>query len=446
MRAGIDTPRAPSRAHARRRAAAALVGGGVLLAAVLSWPRERASLSAALAPAASEASASVSPSRFVGAGAPAATPPAPPVIDAIDVEKSEVCAGEENLVSVKAHAVDGHGDLLHYVIAGKPGAQVPVRASAHDDGEWPRVIVYGKDGATSVREIPRFTVKDCKAPHLALVSHHLRANTSAEFEYTVRVLDAGDAARAHAARPIAYRWTFADGTTEATSFASVVHGFEQRPQDTMYSTLLTRVDVELDDGDKVVARDTIELVNPAFETLAKKGIVMLLTQLTPRFATMGADGTVTQKVRVWHTRKSSVSVRQVLVRYLKDDSAGASGGAASHADVEKLDARDVLGTAVIEPGRGIEVTVRFDSRGHAGAIGVDYQLVGVDADGSEAGGSFSVLTPPPVPDATNSVAVTDAALKARIHAAQRILNQRSVTQEDLDRLEREGRFADLPRK
>ncbi len=446
MRAGTDVSRSHTRARNGRRVAGSLVGCGVLLAAALSWPRDRAPLTAEAAPAVSETAASVSPLRLTGAGAPVADAPlAAPVIDAIELEKTEVCAGEENLVSVKAHAGDGHGDLLHYVIAGRPGAQVPVRASLNDEGEWPRVVVFGKDGAVTVREIPRFTVKDCKVDHLALVTHHLRANTSAEFEYTVRVLDADGARRgAKAARPIAYRWTFADGTTETTALPSVVHGYDQRPQDTMYSTLLTRVDVELDDGARVVARDTIELLNPAFETLAKKGVVLLLTQLTPRFATMGEDGTVTQTVRVWHTRKSPVSIRQVFVRYLKDDAASAGG--ANGAQLEQVDARDLLGTAVIEPGRGIEVKLRFDSRGHPGAHGVDYRLVGVAADGSEAGGSFSVLTPPPVPDATNSVAVTDAALKAKIRSAQRILNQRSVTQEDLDRLEREGRFADLPRK
>src|SRR3954452_21266847 len=58
-----------------------------------------------------------------GASAPAATAPkhaarptaaapprpvTPPVFDSVEVEKEEVCEGEENLVTVRAHTTDGN--------------------------------------------------------------------------------------------------------------------------------------------------------------------------------------------------------------------------------------------------------------------------------------------------------------------------------------------------
>src|ERR1700690_3235282 len=51
--------------------------------------------------------------------APPALPPAitavvPPIIDEVTVEKPEVCEGEENLVTVRAHTPDGNDAYLHY--------------------------------------------------------------------------------------------------------------------------------------------------------------------------------------------------------------------------------------------------------------------------------------------------------------------------------------------
>jgi hypothetical protein len=58
-------------------------------------------------------------------------------------------------------------------------------------------------------------------------------------------------------------------------------------------------------------------------------------------------------------------------------------------------------------------------------------------------GSFSVMRPPPRPTADNSQPVTRPELKAKILAAREILGRDVVTDDDLWRLEREGRFAGL---
>src|SRR6184192_3919554 len=51
---------------------------------------------------------------------------APPVFDLVRLEKDEVCEGEENLATVRAHTTDGNDSLLHYTVAGEAGSQVPV--------------------------------------------------------------------------------------------------------------------------------------------------------------------------------------------------------------------------------------------------------------------------------------------------------------------------------
>src|SRR6266542_4443880 len=90
----------------------------------------------------------------------------PPIIDEISVEKSVVCEGEENLVTVRAHAPDPRDDgYLRYVVAGQPGSQVPIRSYRNTSGlpRPPQTIqVIGRSDATTTEKVPDFTVRDCK--------------------------------------------------------------------------------------------------------------------------------------------------------------------------------------------------------------------------------------------------------------------------------------------
>ncbi len=72
-----------------------------------------------------------------------------------------------------------------------------------------------------------------------------------------------------------------------------------------------------------------------------------------------------------------------------------------------------------------------------------YRLSGHTREGHPVMGSFSVLRPPPRPTADNSQAVVDPLLKAKVLAAREMLGKETVNDEDLWRLEREGRFAGL---
>src|SRR5687768_10262502 len=54
--------------------------------------------------------------------------PSPPIIDEVRLEKTELCAGEETLATVRAHTVDGTDAELHYLIGPGTGQSVPLRA------------------------------------------------------------------------------------------------------------------------------------------------------------------------------------------------------------------------------------------------------------------------------------------------------------------------------
>src|SRR5262245_47618869 len=97
--------------------------------------------------------------------APTEPEPQPPIIDEIKVEKTEVCEGEENLITVKAHTPVGRDDAyLHYFIGTSAGQSVPLRTYLGSDGTADQapemqIQVFGRDNVTTTVPVPRYTVK-----------------------------------------------------------------------------------------------------------------------------------------------------------------------------------------------------------------------------------------------------------------------------------------------
>jgi hypothetical protein len=186
----------------------------------------------------------------------------------------------------------------------------------------------------------------------------------------------------------------------------------------------------------VLGRSTLQLLNPAFEDLATKGVVTLMVQLTPRFPELGSDGVVRQKVRLFHNRDRPVFIHNiVLFRHLMNPT-GAS-------PQQVVDASSLLGTSIIPPGRGIEFEVKLDTHADPDVFSLEHYLEGKDSEGLPARGAFSVMRPPPKPTKEKNNPVSDPVLKAKIMAARKLLNRPYVTDEDLWALERQGKFAEI---
>ena len=181
--------------------------------------------------------------------APAAPPPMtpapdpPPVIDEVSVEKPEVCSGEENLITVRAHTVNGTNEFLHTVIDGSMGASVPVRLSLGEDGSiigQHSISVFGRTNTAVTVPLPRFRVKDCQPPQILLVEQRLRPNSNSDFDLRARVVTLPPRGReprgvVESFKAVSFAWTFGDGTSEATATPIVTHSFENRPQAALYS-------------------------------------------------------------------------------------------------------------------------------------------------------------------------------------------------------------------
>ncbi|WP_148273296.1 hypothetical protein [Stigmatella aurantiaca] len=369
---------------------------------------------------------------------PAPADPAAPVIDEITVEKSEVCEGEENLISLRAHTPNGKDAFLHYSVGGRQGQRIPVRSWIADDGEAPKleVKVFGPDGKVTVADVPPFTVKPCKPARSAFITARVRANTWSEFEFEAKLVENAQPQGGVAFQPRSYEWTFGDGETAVTQTPYALHSYEGRKQDTMFSHLLVEVRVRGDGGEPVVGRTALQLVNPAFEDLATKGVVTLLVQFTPRFPELGSDGVVRQKVRLFHHQDRPVFIHNALRFRHRMAPTEPTGH-------QVVDPSALLGASTVPPGRGLEFEIQLDTRKEPDVFSMEYSLEGKDSEGRPVRGAFSVMRPPARPTRENSHPVEDPLLKAKILEARKLLNRPYVTDEDLWQLQRQGKFADL---
>src|SRR5262249_29082275 len=125
--------------------------------------------------------------------------------------------------------------------------------------------------------------------------------------------------------PASYVWSFGDGEAATTTAPLVTHSYESRAQETLYSYFAVAVEARDKTGEKLSARTTLSLINPAFEAFAYKGIVMLLVELDPRFPELGADGRVVQRVRLRHTRPEHVTIKRATLMKYFESGAGQAG-------------------------------------------------------------------------------------------------------------------------
>jgi hypothetical protein len=374
--------------------------------------------------------------------APAAAEPAPPIVDEIQVEKQEVCSGEENLITIKAHTPDGHDAYLHYTVGAGTGQRIPLRVWLNDDGsyELPQVTVFTKNNVATLVPMPHYRVKACEPERLIHVLSRRVPNSEDDFEFFAKVVERpgkpGEPGRKPFV-PVRYVWLFDDEPAVTTSTPIVTHTMlATLGADSMYSQHLVRVDAYDAAGRKETGRSSVQVLNTSFENFDKKGIVTVLAVGTPRFPVLDEEGVVRQTFRLYHRFRGPIRITQV--RAIRSFAPKGEGPP----QPDQVDATGLPVTEVPE-GKGTEVQVSLDTRAEPDVFALTYALEGLSADGHPARGTFSVMRPPPRPTKENSTKVMDPVLLAKIQRARELLNQPYVTDEDLWRLEREGRFANL---
>jgi hypothetical protein len=439
--------RSPS-ARGRSRAAgliAVLLLGAL---AVMLWPRKHPNSAKPIETPDRVAEGRIWPALPAAELAPPSPPleePAP-IIDKIDVEKPEVCEGEQNLITVHAHTVNGTNDSLSYVIDGTPGSSVPVTLLRENGAVVGKhyIRVFGRNNAATTVMLPEYRVNDCRPNYLGFVNAHLQPNSWADYDIVANITPfpwrPGQPPRNAAPKPfnaVRYKWSFGDGETAVTEVPAVSHSYENREQTSRVSYMILKVEASNREGDTVTGRTSLSLLNPAFEAKEAKGIVQLMISLEPRFPSIDQQGRVVQHVRLSHISPDPVTIDTgTMTKYMK--------GGRGEAEKQSFDVAKVLGTTTIPPGKeGITATVVLDTVAEPNVFNVNYELDGYSETGERAIGTFSVMHPPERPTAQNSKPVSDPLLKQKILAARDILKKDVVNDMEIAQLDREGKFAQL---
>jgi hypothetical protein len=237
---------------------------------------------------------------------------------------------------------------------------------------------------------------------------------------------------------VQWHWDFGDGSEATPQIHTEEHSYEDRPQKTRTSSFLVHARAADAAGVEVLGRHSFELRNDAFEALKAKGVVLLSTELTPRLPVIGADGKVTQRVRIHHAYDKPVTLERIEVQRFRDSEPGAGEMQATAADP-----RQILGSNVIPPGPGLEATAVLDTKAEPRIKRMLFDLHGASADGIRASGQYSVVRPSaPTPREEREVAA-DPRTQAAIGAARAKLGREQVSLDDMVRLQREGAFNNL---
>ena len=408
--------------------AIALLVGLLLFLAVRSPDSRSASAPAPVdqtMPSLPRSDRAVPPQQLVGA--------TEPVVEEITVEKTEVCSGEDNLVTVRLAGDHQTDKNIRITMPGLGGAgrQMPFilgLTAAKQQPEMPEVVVSGRDGALATVKVPTVTVKDCIPGPSLSVEVALVANTSATFALTATVRNPGPTAF----NPVQWHWDFGDGARRHDQ-GSNRRAQLRRPPARDAGVELPRPCPRRRRGRSRAARPPRSRRPP----VKKRRRHQHRAQPSPSDDRRRRAG---HPARPHSPRvRPAGHVERVEVQRLRDNEQGVE-----EMQTTDVDPRQVLGTNVIPPGRGIETTAVFDTRAEPRTKRVTFDLHGKSADGIRASGQYSVLRPSePIPHEEREV-VTDPQVKAAILAARKKLGRDEVSLDDMVRLKREGALDNLP--
>jgi hypothetical protein len=358
----------------------------------------------------------------------------PPVIDAVELEKKEVCRGEFNVVKVKAHDPRGadFDPYLNYNIDGYQGQSVPLfyRGSGKHGAER-FVTVYGRGNRTWVRApIPEVKFKDCEVKRIARMVYGLVPNTEDNFQFRVKVESAPDAP---AFVPVSYAWDFGDGSSDTTGEPSATHSFLHRKQDRANSNFVVSARIRGKNGEEVVAREALTLMNMSFVMRDPEGkhYVQLIVEMNPRYPVREGDDSIHQTAHIWHNDDKPVRINSIEAQdYTKQG---------DRLENNPVDPLGFLGTADLPPA-GVTVNLKLSKDEQDYIAYRTWFITGTAADGTPVHGAMSLMVPGKI-ERGKSDRVSDPAMKDRIVTAMKLLGKKpgdTISDEDMLRLEQQG--------
>jgi hypothetical protein len=264
-----------------------------------------------------------------------------PRIESIDVDKTEVCYGEENFANVRAFDASGSMDRLMVRMSGtrEMGFRLPFRINKNGGMQPRSVVVNGPGGPPAVGEIPEVKVKDCELPEQVTIGVRLVDRSPHFFTLSAELLSSPGAPRFE---PVSYEWDFGDGSKETTKSATVQHSYEGKPQKTRFSYFLMSVTVKDRTGRRVVGSRAYGFPNFGFGTFVDDRRILVHTAGGSRPGVRAEE----ERIRLYHGYEETVRLERV--RSIELDSSTKRELASVEGSPQSL-----LGVSEISPGKSI---------------------------------------------------------------------------------------------
>ena len=319
---------------------------------------------------------------------PSPDDPERPLIDSVTVDKREVCRGEENFVTVKAHTRNGTDAYLVTQMldpgTGRmlSGNRLPFRLTAPPDSPL-MVFVRGRGAADRAR-VPDVRVKDCDAPYHVRVGVRRSSDAPDIVSFSATVEGRGaDGGLTEPFPPKSFVWELGDGTRETTTAPEIRHSYETRDQGIAESTFLVTVKVAGGDGQTAEGSTSIGFANLGFGSLVTRNQVALSVRVEPGDAKEGRA----ERISLYHGYSQAARIEAATLRETVIDADGRERETLrqDHPPARLLGFTEV-GAKQIQPVRDLS------SLQPTAPTAVRYvDLRGRTSDGKEVIGSFSLL-------------------------------------------------------
>jgi hypothetical protein len=264
------------------------------------------------------------------------------VIEKVEVDKQELCRGEDATVTVHAKSVDEDDEYLAYGSLGRPelvGPRFTFKPEESVGIDWMKVFVRGKFGTSVIASVPPILVKDCQPP--PSVSIEYRRPTDAPDRALLAASISVPAEGDQKFEPVEYEWDFGDGAKEKTAAAEVSHSYEHRRQTRAYAYFFVTVKARDAAGRLAQGSRSLRFVNLGFRPLLNEDRVVV-------FAGIDQVGT-TERVWLYHGAPYSVRLERITVKDVTTDESGAEQATAGR----DYDAASILGFSELPSGKSI---------------------------------------------------------------------------------------------
>jgi hypothetical protein len=306
-----------------------------------------------------------------------ADPRADAFIDAVEVDKTEVCRGEEVTVTMRVRTALGADRHLRCGAVERPelrGCKFTLHPEASMEEGALRVFARAQNQVTATADVPAILVKDCS------VAHRLSVDVKRSLSAPDRVVLSAKIASSEgmAFEPVSFTSDFGDGRTETSHAPQVEHSYENRPQNTRRSYFMVNVKARSARGDELGGSRTIEFVNLGFAALERERRVVI-------FSSVKDDGQGGERIWLYHGAPFPVQIERVIV---KTDSAAKLSDPRL---ATEYDARALLGFTELRPGESRELPSLARHAPAAPDKTHIVELKGRAAGGHSASGAFTLV-------------------------------------------------------